>query len=296
MAARPATIIDAHHHLWDLDACSYPWLMKKGIKRFFGDPTPIQKNYLLEDYLAESPLYRPDKSVHIQVGVDSGDELNETEWLQSLPGFPHAIVAAADLTDTHLQHHLDKQLMHNRVRGIRQIVGRHVEEDKKHGSDALLEDARFVSGLKTLAATELTFDLQMIPQQMPRVIAMLKKVPQLKVALCHCGSPWDQSADGLAQWADGLRQLAELPNTVCKVSGLGMFNPHWDEAALHPIVLTVIDIFQPQRVMFGSNFPVDKLYNDYAALWAAYDSITQGFSAEQRDQMFGGTAGQFYRI
>ena len=69
------TIVDAHHHLWDLDACDYPWLMARGVRRFFGDPTPIQKNYLVSDLRADAGDYVIDASVHIQVGVAPGDEV-----------------------------------------------------------------------------------------------------------------------------------------------------------------------------------------------------------------------------
>ncbi|MEP5323549.1 MAG: hypothetical protein ABJQ49_14875, partial [Marinobacter alexandrii] len=69
--------VDAHHHLWDLEHCHYPWLMAKGEMRFFGDPGPIQKNYLIDDFLGESLDYRPTKSVHIQVGVSPADEVKE---------------------------------------------------------------------------------------------------------------------------------------------------------------------------------------------------------------------------
>jgi predicted TIM-barrel fold metal-dependent hydrolase len=288
--------IDAHHHLWDLGHCNYPWLMAKGERRFFGDPGPIQQNYLPENFLAESPRYRPRKSVHIQVGVAAEDEVKETAWLQSLQPCPHAIVAATDLRTVELGKHLAQHLQHERLRGIRQILGRHEKEDKKHGSNALLQDPAFLVGLKSLAERGLSFDLQMIPPQMDNVISLLRHVPTLKVVLCHAGSPWDQTSAGLDQWRKGLRGLAGLPNTYCKVSGLGMFNPNWDEAALRPLILDVLDVFGPDRVMFGSNFPVDKLYNSYDALWQAYDRVTADFSQSERQQMFYETAASFYRI
>ena len=69
-------IVDAHHHLWDLEACDYPWLMAKGVTRFFGDPTPIQKNYLVSDLRRDAHHYQVDASVHIQVGVAPGREID----------------------------------------------------------------------------------------------------------------------------------------------------------------------------------------------------------------------------
>jgi len=77
-------IIDAHHHLWDLDACHYPWLMERGVIRFFGDPAPIQRNYLASELRADAANYELAGSVHIQVGVAGGDEVNES--LAERPG------------------------------------------------------------------------------------------------------------------------------------------------------------------------------------------------------------------
>lgn len=296
MNSEPERFIDAHHHLWDLQAVHYPWLMARGERRFFGDPTAIQKNYLVADLLGESPHKKPAASVHIQVGAAPEQSLQETQWLHQQGDYPHAMVAFADLAANNLASALDAQQAFPRLRGIRQIVGRHAEEDRKHGSASLPDNPAWVAGLKLLAARGLAFDLQMIPPQMPAVFAALSQVPELKVALCHCGSPWDQSEAGLASWRQGLRQLAQLPNVVCKVSGLGMFNPNWTVAALEPLVRDVIDIFSPERVMFGSNFPVDKLYRSYGQYWQAYSQIIAPFSPSERSAMLVNTAADFYSI
>ncbi len=288
--------IDAHHHLWDLQACHYPWLMARGQQRFFGDPTPIQKNYLVEDFLGESSQFTPSLSVHIQVGVAESDALRETEWLQQQADFPHAAVGFVDLARADAAQQIEAQQQFSKLRGIRQIIGRHAEEDRKHGSAALLENPAWLAGLQQLQQRGLSFDLQMIPPQMPALLEVLRQVPELDIALCHCGSPWDQSEAGLASWRKGLEQLARLPRVMCKVSGLGMFNRSWTTAQLQPIIEQVIEVFGCERVMFGSNFPVDKLYCSYDKLWKAYTDITAQYSADEREQLFYGNAARFYRL
>ena len=288
--------IDAHHHLWDLNTCHYPWLMAKGEKRFFGDPTAIQKNYLASDFSSESATFRPEKSVHIQVGVADKDIVKESEWLQGQTNFPHAIVAFADLSSSDIETQIATQLQFPKLRGIRQIIGRHTEEDQLYGSNTLIDNPNWLSGLKLLAKHQLSFDLQMIPPQMPALLKTLKQVPELNVALCHCGSPWDQTQQGLESWRAGLKSLAELPNVSCKVSGLGMFNQNWTANELRPIVLDTIEIFGIERVMFGSNFPVDRLYRSYEELWSAYAHITAAFSNQEREKLFYNNAQQFYHI
>ena len=293
---KPLRFIDCHHHLWDLDACNYPWLMAKGEQRFFGDPTPIQQNYLADDFLSESANYRPQRSVHIQVGTAATDSLKESKWLQQQSDYPHAVVAFTNLAARDVTRQIEAHLAFSKVRGFRQIIGRHIEEDQMHGSNTLLDDPNWLSGLRLLAKYNLSFDLQMIPPQMPALLNILKQVPDLKVALCHCGSPWDQSPEGILSWRQGLQQLAELPNVSCKVSGLGMFNHQWTTDDLRPIVLHSIDIFGIDRVMFGSNFPVDKLYRSYDELWAAYVDITACYSDTDCDNLFLNNAADFYHI
>ena len=290
------SFIDAHHHLWDLEACNYPWLMAKGEERFFGDPTPIQRNYLWDEFIAESPRFRPQTSVYIQVGVAAEDNIAESKWVDSLPEGPSAIVAACELAGGQREMELDEQCRISGVRGVRQILGRHPVEDLKHQSDALIDDNEFFRGLKSLAERNLSFDLQLIPPQMERVARLLERVPELKVALCHAGSPWDQSAEGLEYWQQGLARLAENPNVVCKLSGLGMFNRDWSVQALQPITDAVLETFGPARVMAGSNFPVDKLYHDYTRYWDALETLLAHLSPAERKSVFQETAQRFYRI
>jgi predicted TIM-barrel fold metal-dependent hydrolase len=234
--------------------------------------------------------------VHIQVGTAAADQVQETAWLSNQDRFPHAIVAACDLASDQRDRELDQHLQFSRLRGIRQILGRHAEEDRKHNSDQLIDAPAFAQGLSRLSTLGLSFDLQLIPPQMQRVARLLASVPDLQVALCHCGSPWDQSVEGLAAWRIGLRALAELPGVVCKVSGLGMFNPSWTVDDLRPIVHEVVGTFGPERVMFGSNFPVDKLYRSYEATWSAYEALLEEFSGAERESMLVGTAASFYRL
>ena len=292
-------IIDAHHHLWDLEACDYPWLMAKGVKRFFGDPTPIQKNYLVSDLRHDAQRYELEASVHIQVGVAPGSEMDETAWLQEVgdeEGLPSAIVAYCELDRGDAPTVLATHMQNSRVRGVRQIIGRSDEEDATTGSGQLIDDSVWQDNLEMLGELGLSFDLQLTPGQVPRVAEVLAMAPDTQVALCHCGSPWDQSASGLASWRDGLRLLASLPNVACKVSGLGMFDHDWTVDGIRPIVEACIEAFGVRRTMFGSNFPVDKLHADYTTIWSAYEEITSGLSEADQQSLFVNTARAFYGI
>jgi predicted TIM-barrel fold metal-dependent hydrolase len=120
--------------------------------------------------------------------------------------------------------------------------------------------------------------------------------PQLQFLLVHGGQPRDRSETGMATWRAAVELMSGLPNVAIKLSGFGMFDRNWTVESLRPIVLWAIDCFGPDRVMFGSNFPVDGLMRDYASLWRAYDEITHRYAGAERDAMFYGTAARLYRI
>lgn len=282
-------IIDAHHHLWDLKAVHYPWLAARGERRFFGDPTAIQRDYRLPDFLADHGPAAV-ASVHVQVGA--ADPLAETAWVAghaAAHGWPMAIVAHADLASPDLADQLDRLDLAagGRLRGIRQIVARHPSEDGPNPG-ALLEDRGFRRGLALLADRSLRFDLQLTAPLLARAAALLAGLPRLRVALCHCGSPWDASPEAMAGWRDGLAAMAALPNVAAKLSGLGMLRP---DGAIRPLVDGMLAAFPPDRLMWGSNVPVDALHRPWGALLAEARALVP---AQAQAAIFGGTARCFY--
>ncbi len=275
--------------------------MARGVTRFFGDPTPIQRNYLVNDFLDDIGDLPVTKSVHVQVGAKVSDSVRESQWLQSEAertpqGMPNAIVAFCDLAADGAEERLDDQSAFSNLRGIRQIVGRSPDEDSKSPSGLLLDNPVWRKNLASLASRQLSFDLQLIPARLPAISEILAHMPDLNVALCHCGSPHDQSAAGLAFWREQLARLARLPNVHCKLSGFCMFEQNWNAERVKNTALAAIDIFGVERCMFGSNFPVDKLYVSYQELYACYLDIIESFSETEKEALMAGNARQFYRL
>lgn len=285
--------IDAHHHLWDLSAVSYPWLMARGVPRFFGDPAPIQRDYLLPEFRRDARGF--EASVHIQVGAADG--LAEARWVQGVadaaPGWTMVQVAACDLTADDRTATLDTLRSLPTVRGVRQIVGRAAGEDAVTGTNDLLDDPRFASGLRAAGERGLGFDLQLIPALYGGMARVLDAAPDIPVALCHAGSPQERGAEYLRGWARDLRVLSERPQVVCKLSGLGMFDHDWTPDSIRPVIDICLEQFGPERCLFGSNFPVDSLYSDYATLIEAYEAL---IPEEAKGAVFGGTAARFYGV
>jgi predicted TIM-barrel fold metal-dependent hydrolase len=293
-------LIDAHHHLWDLTAVSYPWLEAKGVRRFFGDPTPIQRNYGVADLKRDAAGFELLGSVHVQVGCAPGQELAETRWLQSISvrdGLPSAIVASIDLCASDFEAMLETHLLAApALRGVRQIVGREPLDDARTGCGEILKRSEFARGLGVITRRGLSFDLQMTVPQIAQFVSLMEQIPDISLALCHLGSPWDQSRVGLEQWRAGLKLLSEFPNVVCKISGLSMFNPAWTQSEFVGLVTTALDIFGIERCLFGSNFPVDGLHRRYHEIVAATHAAVVPFGAQAVEQVFISNARRFYRL
>jgi predicted TIM-barrel fold metal-dependent hydrolase len=289
--------VDAHHHLWDLSHIQYPWLLDRGGVRFFGQPDPIRRNYLLVDY-AEDVADKLTNSVHIQVGAAAHDELRETEFAQACSNstsgrFPSAAVVAINLGQANIQRQLELQLEFDVTRGVRHIIGKSAEENPS--LPKFVPDV-WVNNWKLLAENDLSFDLQLTEDQYEVVLAALSRVPELKVSICHFGSPWDQSEAGFKRWKGWMKEFSCLPNTYMKLSGFSMFKWKWEEDEFIKWALAASDIFGVERCMFGSNFPVDKLYVSYDDLFASWTKVAGQLSSSDAAYLAGRTVRNFYRL
>ena len=275
-------IVDPHHHLWDLERFSYPWLSARPLPASVaGDVAPIAKSYLLDDYLADTAKQKVVKSVHVDAGFDPAQPVEETRWLQSIAdqrGFPHGIVARAELHRPDVETTLASHCRFPNVRGIRHIVNWHPDPAKTYVTKPdFLTDPAWLRGFAQLKRYNLSFDLQLYPSQMADAAALAAAHGDTTIILNHAGMPVDRDPEALSLWRAGMRALGAQPNVWVKISGLGMVDWRWTEQSIRPFVLETIEIFGPDRCMFASNFPVDKLYSSFDALYDAFKSIVSRF-------------------
>ena len=294
-------IVDPHHHLWDLERFSYPWLSARPLPASVaGDVAPIAKSYLLDDYLADTARQKVVKSVHVDAGFDPSQPVEETRWLQSIAdqrGFPHGIVARAELHRPDVETTLASHCRFPNVRGIRHIVNWHPDPAKTYVTKPdFLTDPAWLRGFAQLKRYNLSFDLQLYPSQMADAAALAAAHGDTTIILNHAGMPVDRDPEALSLWRAGMRALGAQPNVWVKISGLGMVDWRWTEQSIRPFVLETIEIFGPDRCMFASNFPVDKLYSSFDALYDAFKSIVSDFSVGERRKLFSDTALAVYRI
>ena len=263
-------IVDGHVHLWDLSRARYGWLQDDPLPNNpAGDMSPIANaNYLLDDYLADTAGWRVDKIVHVEAGQPVGQQLAETDWLQSIAddtGYPHAIVTGADMLDPDLDALLEAHAARPNVRGVRQIVCWHEDPLKTYTDRDLLRDPKWVEGFAKLAHYGLSFDLQLYPSQMATAAIIAARHPDIPIIVNHAGLPTDRDAAGMERWRTGLRLLAAQPQVSIKISGLGITDRAWTPDSIRPIVVECIEAFGTERAMFASDFPVESVHGTFEA-------------------------------
>jgi predicted TIM-barrel fold metal-dependent hydrolase len=296
-------VIDPHHHLWDLERHDYPWLRPEN-PHPAGDLTPICQSYRLDDFLADAAGLELVMSVHLQAEIDRSDPIAETAWLQAIAdapgsrGFPHGIVAFADLADPKVEATIEQHCRYANMRGIRYLLNYEAGAPLycATGRGDWLRDPQWRRGYALLGKYGLSFDLQIFWQQMDDALDLARTFPETQVILNHTGMPRMRDPAYVESWRNGMRTLAAAPNVAVKISGLGMFHPDWTAKLIRPFVLDTIEIFGIDCCMFASNFPVDKLLADYHAIWRAFDRITADFSQAERRALFHDNAARFYRL
>jgi predicted TIM-barrel fold metal-dependent hydrolase len=299
---RSEPIVDAHHHLWDLSANVYPWLTGPMHDRGWGDWTALRRDYGVDVLLSDAAHQSLVKSVHVQANIDPSDPVAETAWLESVAarpearGLPSAIVGYVNFGWPDVEAWLERHAAFPRVRGIRQVLNRHTDPMLNRADRDYLSDPRWRDAIGLLRRHGWSFDAQVYWQQMVSLADLADRHADTVFVLDHAGMPAERTPEGLDGWARGMQRLAACPNVVVKLSGYGMTDLHWTADGIRPFVLRPIEWFGPQRAMFGSNFPVDRLMADYDRLWDAYRTLIADFSADERHALLRGTAERVYRI
>ena len=295
-------LLDAHHHLWDLQALDYVWLKQLGVPKPFGDPTPIQRDYLTQHFqndVSEAVDVELVGSVHIQVDGALPDPVTETSWLSRLSpsGIPSAIIGFVDLTREDAEAVLNNHLSFPEFRGVRQIIGM-IEQrpDISFTKEHLLRNPRWQENFALLEKHQLSFDIQLYPEQMKESAEFLGGFPEVPVVIDHAGSPYEQTDSGLKLWREGLSSLAKLPNICIKLSGFGMYDRNWSSKSSLVLFETILELFGPKRIMWGSNFPVDRLMKPYDFCVEQLLQWISPLPLEDQRLIASETAKKFYRI
>jgi L-fuconolactonase len=284
MAGSPVTLVDAHHHVWDLSIREQRWLSGDAM-------APIRRSFSAED-LRDAIA---DADVGATVVVQTVPVPEETPELLDLAGkddLVAGVVGWVDLTSASVAE--DLAALQESPGGQRLVGIRHLVQDEP--ADWLLRsDVR--RGLDTVGSAGLRYDLLTLPHQLAAATETVAALEDVEFVLDHCSKP--PIADGeVDSWAADVRALARRPNVTCKLSGLVTEAAPGDVGAqaLAPYVDVVLDAFGPDRLMFGSDWPVCLLATSYSGWMATVHELIGKLSDTERAAILGGTATRVYNL
>ena len=291
-------IIDAHHHIWR--QADLPWLAGPMLPRIFGPYEPIRRDYPIEEYLADIDGAGVRKSVYVQANWSPARAEDEVAWVQKIAGesgWPHGIVGYADLMAEDVRPALDALAQYPLMRGIRMQLHWHDNQQYRFASRPdVADDPTFRRNFRWLADYGFSFDLQVFAPQMEGAARLAADFPKTTFILQHAGMIEDLSDHGRAEWRVGMSKLAAQPNVYSKLSGLGTFIHRNDPEHITWIVRETAGLFGAERCLFGSNFPIEKLWTDYRALVAAYRAAVAPYSPAEQAAMLHDVTARVYRI
>jgi predicted TIM-barrel fold metal-dependent hydrolase len=292
------TVVDAHHHIWR--QADVPWLQGPMVPRIFGPYEALRRDYPIGEFLADIADSGIEKSVYVQLNWAKNRAVDEVAWVQSIAdqhGWPHAIVGYADLLDDNVSDTLKRQALHPLMRGIRMQLHWHTNEMYRFAAAPdFMNEQRFRKNLRLIAGHGWSFDLQVFTAQMADAARLAADNPDIIFVLQHAGMLEDLSNTGRAAWREGMKRLAAEENIVSKLSGLGTFIHRNDPAHIRDIVLQTVELFGAERCLFGSNFPIEKLWTSYGDLVAAHRAAIASLPAADQEAILSGTAARVYRL
>lgn len=288
-------IVDSHFHIWR--QADLPWLLGPMQPRIFGPYEPIRRDYPISEYLGDCRPAGVTEAVYVQANWAPERSLDEVAYVAQASdesGFPIAIVAYADMLAEDARPQLDRLARNARVRGVRMQLHWHENTLYRFASGPdLARDPRVAANVGRLAEYGFSFDLQVFAGQMADAAELAAACPKVTFVLQHAGMLEDLSPGGIAAWRAGMTALAKQPNIVSKLSGLGTFLRRNDPQQIAFIIGETLGLFGAERCLFGSNFPIEKLWTTYAELIAAHRAaVPQATQAA----VFNETARRVYRL
>lgn len=273
--------IDAHHHFWRYDPAEYGWISES--------MPAIRRDFFPADLEPEMRAVGVDGAISVQ----AQQSLKETRWLLELAGgsdFIKGVVGWIPLAAADVRAPLDA------LAGEAKFVGiRHIVQDEQDDNFILGED--FNRGVAALKEYQLAYDILVYERHLPQAAEFVDRHPQQIFVLDHLAKPRAKENE-LEPWRTNIRRLAERPNVYCKLSGLVTEADwqNWTERQLRLYLETALEAFGPQRLMFGSDWPVCLLAATYRQWHDLVARFCSRLSVNEQARIFGDTAIEAYRL
>jgi len=282
----PVKVIDTHAHFWNVDTLRYPWIQKGSL---------FDRTFSLQDYLrssaeAQAPI---DGVIFIEADAASSCSLQEARWVQELAAGDsrvRAMVARVALTESpSVADDLDALAAIPLIRGIRDNIQGH--------APGFAVQHSFVQGVREVGRRGLHFELCLKHPQLGEGLELARLCAEVPLVLDHCGKPDIRNGER-EPWLAQIRQLAALPNVVCKISGL-VTEADWERWQPEEILWyarQAADAFGPARILFGSDWPVCEAAGGFAKWFRVAQTLTVSWSTTERESFFCSNAERVYRL
>ena len=273
--------IDSHHHLWLYSPQEYGWIDE--------NMKVIRRDFLPEHIHQEIQAAGIDGVVTVQ----AHQSIAETEWLLKLAAgndLMRGVVGWVPLIDGNVRNSLGPLAANHKLKAIRHVIQSEPDPDY-----ILRED--FNRGIRALPEFGLVYDILIFERHLPQTIHFVDRHPNQIFVLDHIGKP--RIGDHVVSpWAENMRELARRPNVYCKLSGMVTEADYqrWTETDLQPYFDSALEAFGPQRLMFGSDWPVCLLAAGYDAVRATLEPVLDRLDATERAGVLGTTAARWYRL
>lgn len=284
--------VDTHVHFHDFSHPTLRWdWLRPGepAADTIGEYGAIQSHrYRAEDFLAETRFQNVEGVVHVQAALGSPDPVEETEWLQAQAdavGAPQGIVAHATLDAPDLDATLARHARCANLRAVRDLR-----------YDDYLARPEWLRGLEAVERHGLMLCDDPLVDQMPLLARAAHEHPGLTICIDHAGFPRRRDQAYFESWRLGMAAISRAPNTVVKISGLGMCDHRWTLESIRPWVRTCLELWGAERSFLGTNWPVDRLFSSYGDVLDAYLELISDCSAGERAAIFSGNARRLFRL
>jgi len=278
-------IIDAHVHLLDQKRFGYAWAN--------GAPT-LKRDWTPDHLVASAKPYEIEGFVFVEVDVDRPQYLDEAEWVDSLAKSDRRVRGAVACLPLERGAAMESEMARianlKTTRGVRRLIQNQTDPE-------FVLKSGFLEAVRLLPKYDLSFDICIFHHQLPNSLEMVRRCPDVAFVLDHIAKPGIKA--GLTDpWRAQIRQMAAMPNVVCKLSGLTTEADHraWTREQLRPYIDHIIECFGPDRVMYGSDWPVSELAGGYVRWLETLDRATAHFSPVEKRKLFRDNAIKAYRL
>jgi L-fuconolactonase len=286
----PIPIIDTHQHLWDLAKFNLPWTKGNSV---------LGKSFVTSDYLEATKGLNVVKTVYMEVDMHPSQHDQEAEYVIDLCRRDDNPMVAAVISgrpaSEGFKDYITKYKDNPYIKGVRQIL--HVDSTPP----GYCLDSQFVRSVQLLGDMGKSFDLCMRPGELFDGDKLVAQCPNTRFVIDHCGNGNVQEQDPakIKRWQDGMKALAQRPNTVCKISGIVVTAPEkWTAADLQPNMQYSMETFGPDRSMFAGDWPVCTLRATFRQWVEALKQICRNMnmSAGNQKKLFHDNAMRFYGL